>query len=315
MKKYEILKKIGVIIKELQDQYEYTEQNKEDVNDLELELFVANAHFLTDHIEILRKLNDQETKPLKEEQPAAAPKPIPEKRSASETKYFEPVVHPGAKEKKVAPVNFTEPEPVEEIAPVEEPAPEVNEPVKEEPAPEPTIRHELLLDELYNTEEEAEPKEEVLQELPEAESKAETPEPIAVAVAETIPEPEIIVPQQEVIKSPVIMEATEDDKPLLTINQMISAQIAASRFGEQELQPIRDLKSAINLNDKLLFVRDLFNGYSMAYSEAIEIINRFNKFEEADQFLKVNYYAKNNWESKQATADKFYSLLQRRFPA
>jgi len=64
----------------------------------------------------------------------------------------------------------------------------------------------------------------------------------------------------------------------------------------------------------LLYVKDLFNGYSMAYSEAIEILNRFNKFEEADNFLKNNYVKKNNWESKQATADKFYTLLRRRYP-
>ncbi len=78
-------------------------------------------------------------------------------------------------------------------------------------------------------------------------------------------------------------------------------------------EPIADLKSAITLNDKMLFVKDLFNGYSLAYSEAVEILNRFHNFEEAERFLKVNYVAKNNWESKQATTDKFYALLRRRF--
>src|ERR1700722_209552 len=59
MKQKEVFKKIGGIIEELSDQYEYLKTVNEDLNDLELELFAANAHFLTDHIEVLCKLNLQ----------------------------------------------------------------------------------------------------------------------------------------------------------------------------------------------------------------------------------------------------------------
>jgi len=76
---------------------------------------------------------------------------------------------------------------------------------------------------------------------------------------------------------------------------------------------VSNLKSAISLNDKLLFIKDLFNGYSLAYSEAIELLNRFDSFEEADNFLKSNYAEKNAWTAKQETADKFYHILQKRF--
>jgi hypothetical protein len=51
MKQKEIIKKIGTILKELQDQHEFIEKIKEPINDLELELFVANGHFLNDHID------------------------------------------------------------------------------------------------------------------------------------------------------------------------------------------------------------------------------------------------------------------------
>ena len=81
------------------------------------------------------------------------------------------------------------------------------------------------------------------------------------------------------------------------------------------LLPITDLKSAINLNDKLLYIKDLFNGYSLAYSEAVEIVNRFNSFEEAERFLKTNYVVKNHWADKPVTAEKFFDLLRRRYPA
>jgi CTP:phosphocholine cytidylyltransferase-like protein len=86
-----------------------------------------------------------------------------------------------------------------------------------------------------------------------------------------------------------------------------------SKTEQLSIKPISDIKLAITLNDKLLYVKDLFNGYNLAYSEAVEILNRFNTFEEAQRFLKTNYVTKNNWEGKQATADKFYALLKRRY--
>jgi hypothetical protein len=280
MTRNEILRKIGIIIIELREQYDLTQLNRDDMNDIELELFAANAHFLAEHIEILRKLNNQTAKPLRNPEP----------------KFFEPVVEP----------TVTEPEETDEdlayIDEYEEPL--IEPPIKvEEPIiAETVIRHELVLDEETEANEEAIDNEEF---EPEPED-----EPVVEEVVEPITYEEPVAP----IPQPVVEEPEE--KPMVTINQILSAQFNVSASaGTQHLQPITDLKSAITLNDKLLFVRDLFNGYSMAYSEAIEILNRFSRFEDADQFLKLNYYTKNDWEAKQATTDKFYALLERRFGA
>ena len=54
MKQMDVFKKIGGILKELNDQYDYLAADPSELNELELELFVANAHFLKDHAEILR---------------------------------------------------------------------------------------------------------------------------------------------------------------------------------------------------------------------------------------------------------------------
>ena len=44
-----------------------------------------------------------------------------------------------------------------------------------------------------------------------------------------------------------------------------------------------------------------------------KILNRFESFESADNFLKQNYSSKNNWAEKQNIADKFYEILNQRF--
>ena len=70
-----------------------------------------------------------------------------------------------------------------------------------------------------------------------------------------------------------------------------------------------------SLNDKMIFIKELFNGYNLAYSEAVEIINRFESFEAADSFLLKNYAQKNNWTNKPDTVDRFYEYLNRKFGA
>ena len=119
-------------------------------------------------------------------------------------------------------------------------------------------------------------------------------------------------------------EKTEPVKPTrpLTLNELIQQQKKAgltnvNQFNTNSSKPtsdqVVDLKSAVSLNDKLLFIKDLFNGYSLAYSEAIELLNRFDNFSEADAFLQTNYSLKNNWASKPQTVDKLYEVLRKKY--
>jgi hypothetical protein len=280
MKQEEIFKKIGTILSELNEQYQFIEKTKDDINDLELELFAANTHYLSENIEVLRKHNHQKQVP-----------PMPEEAPPFTEKFFEPVVQPAQtswSEKKGPSAK------VEEAAEPKFEAPEeITIPL------EPIIRHKLDISDIDFLDDD-EDAIAYIDDEPEAEEVAEV----------VIPdEPAAIIP------APVEVKAEPEKKPVSTINQIIAAQLANTRLTDAYgLTAIKDLKSAINLNDKMLYVKELFNGYSMAYSEAIEILNRFNKFEEADVFLKNNYVKKNNWETKVATADKFYELLRRRYP-
>jgi hypothetical protein len=318
MKQNEVFNKIGGIIQELNDQYEYLKTVTEDLNDLELELFVSNAHFLTDHIEILRKLNLQNSK-IKT--PPVEKPPVEKSETTYEHKYFEPVVqqmkldngtleeNPVKPPFKPVEIHFIKNDEKEEKpGPLVYLDPEALTGAKEEPE---TIRHELILDEDQNWDEEDEniPDE---NETVEVEGKTELPiRPEAINYPDEKKEE---VPAN--YKRGPVTIAIAAEVEILTINQKISSQLgdkAAARTDELNVKPISDIKLAITLNDKLLYVKDLFNGYNLAYSEAIEILNRFNTFDEAMRFLKTNYVIKNNWDSKPATTEKFYELLKRRY--
>ena len=353
MKQFDILKKIGVIIKELDEQYQFIEETKHDINDLELELFVANTQFLIEHIEILRKLNYQHHVNQR-----------PEQRLISGEKYFEPLVQQNQANEEHEP--FTEPE-IYLLEPddglhnnreVEEPVaePELTDktpPVIDlftQPEFEPANEPNPTLDFVANVDAEVEHNEDVIKKedvMPHTavwefdvqaerqhDHEAETDtalelemvnEPVDSTTEDDVEDDIVSVTQEEAI-NPVDAKAEVfpkvETEPIVdapekqTVNQALSSQPlqAAHMANHLEVQPIKDLKAAINLNDKMLFVRDLFNGYSLSYSEAIEILNRFAKFDEADAFLKQNYIVKNNWEGKQSTYDKFYAVIKRRFP-
>lgn len=324
MKQQEVFNKIGGIIREINEQYEYLESLENVYNDLELELLVANAQFLTDHIEVLRKLNKQneQTKQVVE---------TPAKTVAGPS-YFEPVIDE-------EPASLTEetPETPAETTHTFEfdmPAREENNAAEEIETDKPeevitereTIRHELTLEDIGEDWDE--------DELEDEEKQADDeiiPEPALTRPAAIVKEPEPVIetkepepaaetPEPEPGPQPVVIETThtqilvEEDK-IITLNDKMSAQLgSASRMSDQlSGQPITDLKSAISINDKLLYIKELFNGYSLAYSEAIELLNRVKTLEEAQKFLNNSYATKNNWQDKQATADKFYALLQRRY--
>ena len=323
MRQKDVFNKIGVILKELNDQYTYLEANPDDMNSLELELFVANAHFLSDHAEILNKINLQLSTnrpalpPAKEEPKKEEPKKIeakkeepqkgelPKAEPKSEEKFFEPVVRQPAK-KIASAVEKTEQPPAVNFDIT--PAADVEQPASQEAE---IIRHELDIEEIADwDEEEAEFEDEPVEETAvKTELTAGDAEPkVTELVAEPAPEkPAPAQPAQPV-------EVPKDKDEVLTINQRMSAQLNKGGVADQPAAtPVTDLKHAISLNDKLLYIKDLFNGYNLSYSEAIEILNRLGSFEDAERFLTKNYVTKNDWDSKADTAAKFYALLRRRY--
>jgi len=295
MNKKEILKKVAGIIAELNLKYEYLSQDPENLNELELELFAANADFLSDHIVILQKLN-QNSKPQHSEQTPS----LNSESIQSESLIQNPVEELLIEEQDEPAI----PEWKFEIMNDSNQSFDYEEKATEELFDRPLTREELeLIEEKTQLKvQNSDDLEKITEELPES-----------VLIEEDSTEPELEISESEKIENPLIVKSDLEEQAL-TMNDILASQTSQNTVSSQFNQrPVNDLKSLINLNDKLLFVRDLFNGYSLAYSEAIEILNRFDNFEAADNFLKQNYLSKNNWAEKQHVAEKFYEILNKRF--
>lgn len=351
MNKKEIFRKIGGIISELTEQYQYLSENTEEINDLELELFIANSNFLTDHIEILRKLNIASAI-VKHEASTALP---PLQESVRFTVKGESILEQNLLPKSIEIGNNFEPDvdlhtalentdvkPEESAiasADIQDESQVNNETVPTKQADisrNNTFENAATLEVPEVVQELKSFRETVMEDAPEIKQPwvqdnykdAETTdvsENNTFEQAATIEAPESVrnlnAFQQQAVEEKVQTSPIEhtsnlpaNPTPIPTVHDLISAQrkplAEPVAFNKK---PITDLKSGISLNDKLLFIKDLFNGYSLAYSEAIELLNRFDAFDAADRFLQSNYAQKNNWAAKQSTADKFYEIFERRF--
>ena len=53
--------------------------------------------------------------------------------------------------------------------------------------------------------------------------------------------------------------------------------------------PVKNVISAISLNDRVLFINTLFKEDPMAFQEAIAAFNGMSSFEEAEEYVRTNY--------------------------
>jgi hypothetical protein len=77
--------------------------------------------------------------------------------------------------------------------------------------------------------------------------------------------------------------------------------------------PVKDLRKAIGINDRFLFINDLFRGDENMYERSIKTINSFNIYAEAEYWISRELKLKLAWDSNSATVLHFDQLVKRRF--
>lgn len=77
--------------------------------------------------------------------------------------------------------------------------------------------------------------------------------------------------------------------------------------------PIRDLKKGIGINDRYVFVNELFRGDEAMYERSIKTINGFRILAEAEYWMERELKVKLGWDDGKSTTQHFYQLVKRRF--
>ncbi len=107
------------------------------------------------------------------------------------------------------------------------------------------------------------------------------------------------------------------------INDMIAAGnkslndklgVGNTELGETlKESPIKDLRKAIGINDRFVFVNELFRGDEAMYERSIKTINAFAIYPEAEYWINRELKVKIGWNENKEAVKHFYQLVKRRF--
>ncbi|MBS1600666.1 MAG: hypothetical protein JST75_20755 [Bacteroidetes bacterium] len=77
--------------------------------------------------------------------------------------------------------------------------------------------------------------------------------------------------------------------------------------------PVRELKKAIGVNDRYVFINELFRGDEAMYERSIKTINNFRILPEAEYWMERELKIKLGWDDSREITRQFYQLVKRRF--
>lgn len=194
-------------------------------------------------------------------------------------------------------------------------------------------------EEISTTVEQPEQKEEKSEEVepakePETIQKTEEKAPEEVVKEEPQKKPEFIIEKPQEEKEEETEEVTQAEQEEQTDDKKeneASPEIVADKFhskkfvhddiaknnmkkdvsSKMQSKPIPDINSAIGLNDKFIFIRELFHNNKDQYHETIQILNNFDTFKNAVEYLNENF----DWDSEDPNFERLKELVRRKFAA
>ena len=133
------------------------------------------------------------------------------------------------------------------------------------------------------------------------------------AIDEVVPQKIVVVkeekkPKVDIAKSGILADklGTSDFQP---INETLAQQKTGNNLSSKlQTASLSSISAGIGLNDKFLFIRELFKSDSVLYNNTIKYLDTANSLEEALDFVKRNF----DWDEKNDTAQKFIHLIHRR---
>jgi outer membrane biosynthesis protein TonB len=99
------------------------------------------------------------------------------------------------------------------------------------------------------------------------------------------------------------------------IEELFEVKQATELSEKLASSPIRDLRKAMGLNEKIFTINELFGGDQASYDATIATLNGVKNFDQAKAYLIENVASKYNWTNKERKkkAANFIKLVSRRY--
>ena len=156
------------------------------------------------------------------------------------------------------------------------------------------------------------------------------PEVVAEPVEQSIDfVDDLPVVETPVVETPVVessaVEEDDDDLPFFTEPEQVTVHAAANTVVRPVVidamtarqawrtdmpgAPVKDIRSAISLNDRVIFINYLFNEDPMAFQE---VLTKINQMESLDQVVEFALTSHPEWDMDSEVVYRFMMAVRRR---
>lgn len=97
-----------------------------------------------------------------------------------------------------------------------------------------------------------------------------------------------------------------------SLNDKLKSDVADLKSALNDT-PVRDLRKAIGVNDRYVFINQLFRGDEVMYERSLKTINGFRILPEAEYWMERELKVKLGWDENREATRHFYQLVKRRF--
>lgn len=73
--------------------------------------------------------------------------------------------------------------------------------------------------------------------------------------------------------------------------------------------PIANIAAAIGINDRFLFIKELFNNNADTYNATMVVLNSLQSFADATNYIRNHF----EWDEEQTAVQQFLSIVERRY--
>jgi hypothetical protein len=137
-------------------------------------------------------------------------------------------------------------------------------------------------------------------------------EPIVEPEPDPVPSPQDLEPVPETEETPKAKTTADLFSGTTTIADSFQSQEDRSIAARVSPQSVDDLKMAIGINDKFLFINELFKGSPSDYNAAIDKLNSAPAMTEAETTI-MEYRSQFDWSDNSEAYNRLKKIVQAKF--
>ena len=109
----------------------------------------------------------------------------------------------------------------------------------------------------------------------------------------------------------LVHEKFKKDEP--TLNDKMKDANSTSLVDKMQKQKIGSISKSISLNQRFVFIKELFEGNLDNYETALNSLDALTNWQDANQFIEEKLAQKHNWDISKDSVAEFTRIVERRF--